>query len=58
MRAFHSNLDMVGNDIYDESNILDMLGIFGSNILDHIYCLLASFKDLFDRAEQKVSRLH
>ena len=58
MRAFHNNLDMVGNDIYDESNILDMLGIFGSNILDDIYCLLASFKDLFDRAEQKVSRLH
>ena len=58
MRAFHSNLDMVGNDIYDESNILDMLGIFGSNILDHIYCLLASFKDLFHRAEQKISRLH
>ena len=46
MRAFNKNLGMEGNDIYDESNILDMLGIFGSNILDHIYCLLVSFKDL------------
>ena len=52
------NLGMEGNDIYDESNILDMPGIFGSNILDHIYCRLASFTDLFDRAEQKLSRLH
>ena len=58
MRAFHKNLGMEGNDIYDESNILDMPGIFGSNIPDHIYCRLASFTDLFDRAEQKLSRLH
>ena len=43
MRAFHNNLDMVGNDIYDESNILDMLGIFGYNILDHIHCLFGKF---------------
>ena len=58
MRAFNKNLGIAGNDIYDEFGILDILGICGSNTLDHIYCRLASFKDLFDRAEQKVSRLH